>query len=278
MNVLQARRAVEGKRRGSSRPIVVETEAGVYLVKLRGAAQGTGPLVAEVIVGALADALGLQVPARALVRIETTLVSPERDAELRDLMAASVGMNLGFAYLSGARDLIPAEIDDVPVADRATILWLDRFVMNPDRTARNTNLLWWAGRLWLIDHGAALGFQYDWSAVREAATRRQSIELEPHLFGATVSADSLRELDETLAARLTRDTLDAAVAEVPDSFLLPLVTGSAAGLADAIHRRRAAYTAFLWKRLKAPRSFADPAVEPARRTVRTGPPAWLRRR
>ena len=66
--------------------------------------------------------------------------------------------------------------------DRAAILWLDRFVMNPDRTARNTNLLWWENRLWLIDHGAALGFQYDWSSVSESSTRSQSVEMDPHLF------------------------------------------------------------------------------------------------
>ena len=31
---------------------------------------------------------------------------------------------------------------------------------NVDRTPRNPNLLWWHGRLWLIDHGAALYLQH----------------------------------------------------------------------------------------------------------------------
>ena len=105
-----ALRAVEGGRRGSSRPIVVETEAGACLVKLRGAAQGTGPLVAEIIVAEIAESLGLSVPARYLVELGADVDVPERDAELRDLMAASVGVNLGFAYLAGARDLDPDEI------------------------------------------------------------------------------------------------------------------------------------------------------------------------
>ena len=182
MNVVTALRAVEGGRRGSSRPIVVETEAGACLVKLRGAAQGTGPLVAEIIVAEIAESLGLSVPTRYLVTLGADVDVPERDAELRDLMAASVGVNLGFAYLAGARDLVPTEIQDVSADDRAAILWLDRFVMNPDRTSRNTNLLWWENRLWLIDHGAALGFQYDWSSVSESSTRNQSVEMDPHLF------------------------------------------------------------------------------------------------
>ena len=84
MNVLTALRAVEGGRRGSSRPIVVETEAGACLVKLRGAAQGTGPLVAEIIVAEIAESLGLSVPKRYLVELGADIDVPERDAELRD--------------------------------------------------------------------------------------------------------------------------------------------------------------------------------------------------
>jgi hypothetical protein len=271
VNELTALRAVEGGRRGSSRPIVVETEAGVRLVKLRGAAQGTGPLVAEIIVGELAEALGLSVPARSLVVLGADVEVPERDAELRDLMAASVGVNLGFAYLAGARELIPTQIADVRSDDRAAILWLDRFVMNPDRTARNTNLLWWENRLWLIDHGAALGFQYDWPSVSESSTRSHSIEVDPHLFSTVVAPDEMREWDDVFAARITRDVLDAAVAEVPAAFL-------ESGEADALRRRRAAYSAFLWKRLKLPRTFADLSIAPPPRAPRIGPPSWLTRK
>jgi hypothetical protein len=280
VNLLAARRAIEGGRRGSSRPIVLETDAGPCLVKLRGAAQGTGPLVAEIIVAAIAEALGLSVPTRYLVSLSAEIDVPERDAELRDLMAASIGINLGFAYLAGARDLQPSEIDNVNVDDRAAILWLDRFVMNPDRTARNTNLLWWENRLWLIDHGAALGFQYDWSSVSESSVRRQSTELEPHLFAESVAVDTMHVWDELFALRLTRDVLESVVAEVPDTFLIPLLARDAAiaSEAQALIRRRAAYVAFLWKRLKAPRSFVDPIILSDQRRVRTGPPEWLTRR
>jgi hypothetical protein len=271
VNVVTALRAVEGGRRGSSRPIVVETEAGACLVKLRGAAQGTGPLVAEIIVAEIAESLGLSVPARYLVALGADVEVPERDAELRDLMAASVGVNLGFAYLAGALDLVPTEIQDVNADDRAATLWLDRFVMNPDRTARNTNLMWWENRLWLIDHGAALGFQYDWSSVSESSTRSQSVEMDPHLFAGAVSIESMREWDDVFAARLTRDVLEAAVEEVPDTFLEP-------GEPEALRRRRAAYSAFLWKRLKPPRAFADLSVAPVPRALRVGPPSWLTRR
>ena len=279
MKELTALRAIEGGRRGSSRPIVVETNAGACLVKLRGAAQGTGPLVAEIVVGAIAEAIGLSVPARRLVRLTPDLDVPERDAELRDLMSASTGVNLGFAYLVGARDLVAAEIEDVNPDDRAAILWLDRYVMNPDRTARNTNLLWWQRKLLLIDHGAALGFQYDWSAVSETATRRQSPELDPHLFAASVFSDAMREWDEVFASRITRDLLEETLADVPDTFLVPLLArDETMRMDEALRRRRAAYVAFLWKRLKAPRTFFEAGAVQEHRAIRTGPPSWLGRR
>ena len=278
MKSVIATRALEGGRRGSSRPIVVETEAGPCIVKLRGAAQGTGPLVAEVITGAIADAIGLSVPARMLVSLRANMNVPERDAELRDLMGASVGMNLGFAYLDGSRDFVLTEIDRVGAAERAAIFWLDRFVMNPDRNASNTNLLWYENTLWLIDHGASLGFQYDWSTVTEQSPTRQFVETEPHLFAASLTTNDVTAADEKFVKILTREMLDRAVAEVPDSFLMPLLGKDAdlVSVSEALRRRRAAYATFLWKRLTGPRTFADPRAVPERRP-RTGPPEWVRR-
>jgi hypothetical protein len=245
---------------------------------MRGAAQGTGPLVAEIIVGALADAIGLSVPARMLVNLQPNMNIPERDAELRDLMGASVGMNLGFAYLEGARDFVLTEIDKVSTADRAGIFWLDRFVMNPDRNARNTNLLWYKNKLWLIDHGASLGFQYDWSTVTESSPTRQFVETEPHLFAASLATDEVVAADEKYVKIITREVLDRAVAEVPDDFILPLLGQDAdlVSASEALRRRRVAYSTFLWKRITGPRTFADPRAVPERR-VRTGPPEWVRR-
>src|SRR4051794_15586877 len=165
--VLHARRVLSADRRGSSLPVLVDTDDGIRFTKLRGAAQGTGALVAEMIVASLAESLGLSTPARSLVRFERGIESDDRNDELRDLLDASAGINLGFTYLDDAHAFKPADIERVNRDDAAAIVWLDRFVMNPDRTDRNTNLLWWHNALWLIDYGAALGFQYEWSAVSE---------------------------------------------------------------------------------------------------------------
>ena len=58
MKTCRARRVLATKRRGSSWPVVVETDDGRYLTKLSGAGHGVSALVAEVIVAAVADDRG----------------------------------------------------------------------------------------------------------------------------------------------------------------------------------------------------------------------------
>ena len=254
-----ARRVLSADRRGSSWPVLVETDGGLRFTKLRGAGHGTAALVAEMIVATLAEAIGLNVPARSLVQVDSGIESLDRDGELRALLDASAGVNLGFAYLESAHVLRPEEIARVTRDDATAIVWLDRFVMNPDRTDRNPNLMLSGDTLWLVDHGAALGFQYSWSTVTESSPRRPDV-FEPHVLRDRVT--DLAEWDAIFAARMEREVIERAVAEVPDSFLEPLSSEGA----EALPRRRAAYSAFLWKRLKAPRDwlFAEPLVRPRR--------------
>lgn len=238
----RALRVLAAERRGSSWPIVALADDGArWLIKLRGAAQGTGPLVAELVVAALAERLGLRVPARALIAIDDTVTSDDRHEELLALVAASHGTNLGFAYLDGARVATAADLAALDPDLAARILWLDRLVGNVDRTAANPNILIHAGAPWLIDHGAALTFQYDWARVTEDTPRRPAPPTPHLLFAHRARAAAL---DEALAARLSRGFLDGALAAVPDDFL----AGDPA-------RARAGFAAFLWKRLRAPRPF-----------------------
>jgi hypothetical protein len=273
VRVVDARRILSADRRGSSWPVLADADGGPWFTKLRGAGQGTGALVAEIVVAALAEAIGLNVPERSLVRIAPNIESLDRDGELRALLDASVGLNLGFAYLDGARDLTPKQIDIVSRDDAAAIVWLDGLVMNPDRTARNPNLMLWNNRLWLIDHGASLGFQYQWSAVSEDSTGLPVAGVEPHLLRDRVT--DLAEWDEIFAARLTREVVQDAVDQVPDDFLRGLRMHRDPRDDDsALYRQRAAYVAFLWKRLKVPRAWVGAAPAGPRRPRRS-PPSWL---
>src|SRR5262249_25503261 len=130
-------------RYGSSWPVVVRSAAGEFVTKLRGAAQGTAPLVAEIIVAELATALGLPVPERVLIALDADVPSDDRNDELSDLLARSRGVNLGFRLLPGATDLGPHQSASIDPRLASGILWLDGLVMNADRTARNPNILLW---------------------------------------------------------------------------------------------------------------------------------------
>jgi len=274
---LHARRVLAADKRGSSWPVLVETEedgAGdPQFTKLRGAAQGTGALVAEVIVAELAESLGLRVPARARVHLPVAVESLDENDELADLLQASAGTNLGFVFLDDASSFAPlTDVERVGERDAAAILWLDGLVANPDRTARNPNLLWQDGALWLIDHGAALGFQYALPDVDAGAARRQYTLREPHLLVSRVP--DLAVWDAELAARITSDVVARAVAEVPDDFLAPLV---AANGAETLAARRDAYVDYLTTRLEPPRPFLTPVAAPPNEQRRRGRPAWVTR-
>ena len=253
LRTLPASRVIRAFREGSSWPVLVETPSGLFIAKLRGAAEGTTALIAEVVVAELAEALGLPVPERVLVTFEAAIPSDDRLDELRDLLDRSVGLNLGFRWLDGATTPRGSELAAFDAVFVASVLFLDGLVMNPDRTPKNPNLLLWKRQPWLIDHGAALPFQHWWSLVEEDSPR-ETTDYASHLF-----ADRLRLLTEhevKLSARLTREVLLRAAAKIPEDFLLAAFPG------EDPERVRARYPAFLWKRLKAPRPFVTSAATP----------------
>jgi HipA-like protein len=214
---LEATRYVTPLREGGSLPALVEaSDDGLYVLKFRGAGQGPKALVAEVVAGELARALGLLVPELALVELDPALGRAEPDPEIQDLLEASSGLNLGVDFLPGALPFSPAAGPHPEPELAAAIVWLDGLVTNVDRTARNTNMLWWHGRLWLIDHGAALYFHHaDEPAPGHARTPYPAIA--EHVL--LPFAGSMGEADERLAPLVTRSLLDEIAAAVPAEWL-----------------------------------------------------------
>lgn len=244
---MKIKRILARIRNASSSPVIAETEAGTCFVKLRGAAQGTLALVAEIIVAELAQAIGLKVPKRTLVTLDPNTPSDDHNDELAQLVSFSHGLNLGFEFLEGARDLRPDETNLIDQDTASKIVWLDALVTNPDRTARNTNILWHKHQPWLIDHGAALGFQYDWTRVDEQTAKR------PYAFDRHLLIDRASHVAAISNDILSREAIDAAAAAVPDDFLTPHLGQT------PLARRREAYAAVLWKRLKAHAAWAHTA-------------------
>ena len=137
-----ATRYVAPLREGGSLPGLVEADdLGTYVCKFRGAGQGLKVLVAEVVVGELARALGIRTPDLVTVDLVEAIGRYEADEEVQDLLTASIGLNLGVDFLPGSFGYDAGCTPDPAVA--AAVLWLDALTANVDRSWRNPNLLVW---------------------------------------------------------------------------------------------------------------------------------------
>jgi hypothetical protein len=221
-------------REGGSVPALVEgADLGMYVVKLRGAGQGTKALVAELIAGELARAVGLSVPELVLVELDAALAASERDPEIAEPLERSAGTNLGLDYLPGSISFDPVvgPPPDAMTASRAVLF--DAFVANVDRTPRNTNLLVWHKNIWLIDHGAALYFHHGWTpANRLEGADDRFAEVRNHVLLRWATA--LEDAAAHLGATITGDVVARVVGALPEDWLEP---GERAGYADWLAAR-----------------------------------------
>jgi len=244
MRTVAATRYLTPLREGGSLPAIVEADDdGLYVLKFRGAGQGPKALIAELVAGEIARALGLPVPEIVFIQLDTELARTEPDPEIQDLIRASGGLNLGLDYLPGALAYDPLTMP-VDAALASAVVWLDALVGNVDRTPRNTNMLWWHGRPWLIDHGAALVFHHQWDGYMERS-RAPFAPIKDHVL--LPRAGALAEADARLAPRLTPECIAAIVASIPDDWL------------DDPPARREAYRRYFHARLQPPRAFAEEA-------------------
>jgi hypothetical protein len=210
-----ATRYVTPLREGGSLPGLMETDdLGTYVVKFSGAGQGRKVLVAEIVSGELARGLDLPVPELVTVELDPALGAAEPDQEVQELLRASPGLNLGMDFLPGALDLDPTAFALDP-GFAGQVLWFDALVGNVDRSWRNTNMLFWHGRPYLIDHGATLTFQHSWSGA--SAWVERAYDAADHvLLGSVPDLDAA---DAALAPLVTPELVRAAADAVPAQWL-----------------------------------------------------------
>lgn len=241
IRTVQVTRYVTPLREGGSLPAIVEADDDfLYVLKFRGAGQGVKALIAELIGGEIARAIGLKIPEIVFANLDEGFGRTEPDEEIQDLLKGSVGLNLGLHYLSGATSFDPV-VTTVHPKLASKIVWLDSLLNNVDRTSRNTNLLWWQKELWLIDHGASLYFHHSWHNWEEQAIRPFS-HIKDHVL--LPQASELETVDKEMHSLLTEDTIRAIVALVPEEWLL------ADSPFESTELHREAYVQFLIKRLE----------------------------
>jgi hypothetical protein len=235
-----ARRIVQALE-GSTRPLLVETESGSFVVKLVHGPEGPRPLAAEWLCQRFASRLGLPTLELAPVMLHAELASSIVESELREAVQRGAGLCLGLRELKGA---VPASLRDLERAPddfALPLLWLDLLIQNPDRRKTNPNVLRAGALLIPIDHGARLSFNHDWRVTEQAPGEKLEIDPE-HVFSERAAA--LKSWHPDLRRKLDRESIRVACDSMPDEWLDPAAFGSTA-------RQRAAYLAVLWKRLVA---------------------------
>lgn len=250
LRTVMATRYVTPLREGGSLPAIVEADDdGTYVLKFRGAGQGQKALIAELVVGELARAVGLPVPEIVFMELDPDLARTEPDPEIQDLIRASAGLNLALDYLPGSITFDP--IAEQPNAELAsTIVWFDAYTTNIDCTPLNTNMLMWHRRLWLIDHGAALYFHHTWTNYRDRS-RSPFPAIKDHVL--LRFAGALQETDSLMVGQMTVDRIEHIVQLIPDGWL-----GDSAFA--GIEQHRQAYIEYLLSRLQSPRLFLEEAI------------------
>jgi hypothetical protein len=233
-------RYVTPLREGGSLPAIVEADDQfLYVVKFRGAGQGKKALIAELIGGEIARVTGLKVPEIVFAHLDSAFGRIEGDEEIQDLLKASTGVNLALHYLTGAIMFDPLAVQiSSELASR--IVWLDCLLMNVDRTARNTNMLWWKKELWLIDHGASLYFHHAWQPGDDYAAKPFPL-IKSHVLLPYASA--LESTTTEMQRALSGEVIRSIVALIPDEWLTDESTS------ESPEYYRKAYIQFLESRI-----------------------------
>lgn len=251
LRTVEVTRYVAPLREGGSLPAIVEADDQfLYVLKFKGAGHGYKALISELIGGEVARALGFRVPELVFASLDSTIGRTEGDEEIQDLLKASHGLNLGLHYLSGAITFDPLVI---PLSDieASQIVWLDGFLLNIDRTARNANMLWWHKELWLIDQGASLYFHHSWQ--NWEAPKKPFPMIKDHILLSKAAA--LDEVNTEFKTKLSADKLTEIVNLIPDEWL----QDETAFITIEEHRK--AYITFLHNRLADSNYFTQEAQD-----------------
>ncbi len=252
IRTVEVTRYVTPLREGGSLPAIVEADDyGTYVLKFRGAGQGTKVLIAELLAGEIGRKLGLPVPEIVFAELDPTLGRSEPDPEIQELIERSGGLNLGIDYLPGSFGFDALQATEVGAELASEIVWFDAFMTNVDRTPRNTNMLIWHREVWLIDNGASIYPQYGGPGFPSRA-QTTFPQISTHVL--LPIAGGLEEADQRLSARITAGDLQAMVELIPESWLGDPAYAS-------IEAERGAYAEYLIRRLDGPRAFVKEAID-----------------
>lgn len=212
LRTVNVTRYITPLREGGSLPAIAEADDGfMYVLKFRGAGQGVKSLIADLVGGEIARALGFRVPEIVFAQLDSAFGRTEPDEEIQELLRKSEGLNLGLHYLSGAITFDPA-VNTVDALTASQIVWMDALLMNVDRTVRNTNMLSWDKGLWLIDHGASMYFHHGGGNWEEQALK-PFVQIKDHVL--LRQASELSSIDAACRFVINAERIHEIVSLIP---------------------------------------------------------------
>jgi hypothetical protein len=216
LRTVNVTRYITPLREGGSLPALAEADDDFkYVLKFKGAGHGVKALIAELLGGEIARALGLKMPELVFANLDMAFGRTEGDEEIQDLLQGSQGLNLALHFLSGALTFDPV-VTTVDSKLASQIVWLDAFITNVDRTYKNTNMLIWNKELWLIDNGAAFYFHHSWSKWEAHAISPFAL-IKDHVL--LKQATELEEVNGEFTELLSDEKLREIVNLIPDIWL-----------------------------------------------------------
>ncbi|HET8803288.1 MAG TPA: HipA family kinase [Aequorivita sp.] len=216
LRTVNVTRYITPLREGGSLPALAEADDDFkYVLKFRGAGHGVKALIAELLGGEIARALGLKIPELVFANLDEAFGRSEGDEEIQDLLKGSRGLNLALHFLSGALTFDPV-VTQVDENLASKIVWFDAFTTNIDRTVKNTNMLIWHKELWLIDHGATFYFHHSWDQW-EKASLSPFPYIKDHVLLPRASA--IEAINDEMITLLTDEKLREITNLIPSDWL-----------------------------------------------------------
>jgi hypothetical protein len=166
MKPLTAKRLLKTIKGGSSLPGLVETEAGNYIVKWSGSGEGTLGSAVDWITTQLAQNFKIPTAPHALIQVEEDLIEQTKYDEVRDIIAWSVGINLGVQFISDAKPYTAQDAHLLESELKDLVFLFDVLLLNTDRTVENPNIILAEAKPYFLDFSATF-------EVRGAVMNRQ---------------------------------------------------------------------------------------------------------
>ena len=149
-------KVLEVMKSGSSRPVVVEDEAGSrYLVKLRESLSNPFASISDFLSCQIGHNIGLPIAQPCLMEINGGTDIKAVDEEVRDIVRKSFGVNVAYGFQDHAVDWKYTETIDTD-QQLNELFAFDLFMLNIDRTRYNANLFSVEGNLFSFDYETSM--------------------------------------------------------------------------------------------------------------------------